>query len=151
MADPDPQGAFYLALEDNPGDRVTLAALADWYEEHDQLDAAAALRWAARLGRWPFHYHANGGLTVASAAWHDGWFWWSVDEPYHGREWGHPPSCRLPRAVWGKLRHTFSYDPAVFKEYPTVRAAYEALIDAWPPAGAIEPPPPAPSAREASR
>jgi hypothetical protein len=31
------------------------------------------------------------------------------------------------------MAHTFNYDPLVFKEYPTVRAALEALIAAWSP------------------
>ena len=34
-------------------------------------------------------------------------------------------------AVLG-FRHGFDYDPAVFKEYPTRQAAYEALIAVWP-------------------
>jgi uncharacterized protein (TIGR02996 family) len=138
MSGSDPLQAFYLVMDENPGDRVTLLALADWYEEHDQPDAADCLRWAARHGHRPFRYGVNGGLTVSSAVWHDGWFWWSIDDPYHGRDWGHDDSCRLPPPVWNKLRHTFNYDPAVFKEYPTRRDAFEALIEIWPLIEAIE-------------
>jgi hypothetical protein len=42
--------------------------------------------------------------------------------------WGYPASCRLPHALWRELRHTFNYDPTTFKEYPSARAAYEALV-----------------------
>jgi uncharacterized protein (TIGR02996 family) len=137
MSAPDPLSAFYLALEDVPDDRLTLLALADWYEEEGGPDAADCLRWTVRNAVWPFRYSVNSGLSVSSAVWHDGWFWWSVDEPFHGRDWGHDPHCLLPAAVWQKLRHTFNYDPAVFKEYPTRRSAYEALIEAWPRVGAV--------------
>ena len=137
MSGPDPLSAFYLVLEDHPDDWVTLLALADWYEERGEPDAADCLRWAARNGASPFCYHVNSNLKFSAPVWHDGWFWWAVDEPYHGRDWGHDASCRLPQALWAKLRHTFNYNPAVFKEYPTRRAAYEALIDAWPRVGVV--------------
>jgi hypothetical protein len=136
MSDTDALQAFYLVLDENPGDQVTLLALAGWYEEHDQPIAADCLRWAARHSAWPFRYRANGGLIVSSAVWHDGWFWWAIDDPFRGRDWGHEPNCRLPAPVWNELRHTFNYDPAVFKEYPTRRAAFEALIEVWPMVGA---------------
>jgi hypothetical protein len=132
MSGPELLTAIYAALDDNPADRVPLLALADWYEEHDRVDAAACLRWAARHGYRPFHYRRDGGLQVNSAMWHDGWFWWALDDPYYGRDWGHDASCRLPRVVWWKLNHGFDYSPAVFKEYPSRRAAYEALIAVWP-------------------
>ena len=138
MADPDALAAFYLALDEDPGDEVTLLALADWYEEHDQTTAADALRWAVRHGRRPYCYPADGGLTVSSPEWHLGWFWWAADDAAHARDWGHSPRCRLPRAVWEKLRHGLNYEPSVFKEYPRASDAYEALIDAWPRVGPIE-------------
>jgi len=128
---PDAPTAFYLALEDEPHDAVTLQALADWYDDQGDADAAACLRWAVRRGLGPYRYRKGAGLTIASEGWHDGWLWWATDDPDFGRDWGHPPSCRLPSAVWKRLRHTFGYPPAVFKEYPTSREAYEALIDAW--------------------
>ncbi|MFO0845858.1 MAG: hypothetical protein U0797_26325 [Gemmataceae bacterium] len=37
----------------------------------------------------------------------------------------------LPHRVWKSLGHTLPYDPLVFKEYPSVRAAIEALIEGW--------------------
>jgi uncharacterized protein (TIGR02996 family) len=138
MSAPNPLSAFYAALDENPADHVTLLALADWYEEQDQSPAAECLRWLASHGYRPFLYRVNGGLTVSSEVWHDGWFWWAVDEPYHARDWGHPPNCRLPRLVWLKLRHTFNYEPAVFKEYSSRQAAYEALIDIWPLIGSLD-------------
>jgi uncharacterized protein (TIGR02996 family) len=136
MSGPDPLTAFYAALDDNPADQVTLLALADWFEEQDRSDAAACLRWAARHGYRPFHYHRDAGLPFNGADWHDGWFWWARSNPSFGRDWGHETTCRLPDSVWMKLRHSFKYHPAVFKEYPTRQAAYEALIAVWPVVGA---------------
>ena len=51
MPDPDALTAFYLALEEDPGDPVTLLALADIYERAlgRPADAIAALRSAADL------------------------------------------------------------------------------------------------------
>ena len=137
MAEPDTLIAFFLALEEEPGDQVTLLALADWYEEHNQPGAGEALRWTVQHGRRPYCFPADGGLTVSSQDWHIGWFWWAVDDAAHARDWGHPRSCQLPRTLWGKLRHNIRYTPSVFKEYATVREAYEALIDVWPLIGPI--------------
>lgn len=61
--------------------------------------------------------------------WHDGWYWWATDREHPG--WGYPEAAALPHAQWKELAHTFNYDPLVFKEYPTVRGAVEALIAAW--------------------
>jgi uncharacterized protein (TIGR02996 family) len=138
MPETDPVSPFYLAIEDDPDDRVSLLALADWFEEHDELVAADCLRWTVKYGRRPYCYPADGGLTVSSPDWHVGWFWWAVDDAAHTRDWGYPSHCRLPRTVWARLRHGFRHAPSVFKEYPSVRAAYEALIDVWEFAAPIE-------------
>lgn len=122
---------FYLTLAETPGDPATLYALADWYEELGDLDRAACLRWTVQRGLHPFLYRSDGGLLVTSQSWHDGWYWWANSDQY-GRDWGHPVSCRLPQPLWRMLRHSFSYkNPAVFKEYSTLRDAYEALFEAW--------------------
>jgi uncharacterized protein (TIGR02996 family) len=127
----DPK-AFYLALDEGPGDTVTALALADWYEEHGNLDAAECLRWATTHNRRPFRYRKSGGLSVSCNTWHEGWYWWAVEERSYGRDWGHPPECRLPYELWEALPHGFAYNPAVFKEYRDRRHAYEALFTAWP-------------------
>jgi uncharacterized protein (TIGR02996 family) len=124
--------SLYLTLDAEPGDRVTMLALADWYEEHDQPDAADCLRWTVEGRLWPFLYRRDGAMAVCCQTWHDRWFWWAVSDKDYGRDWGHAPECRLPFALWKRLKHTFKYDPAVFKEYPSRRAAYEALFAAWP-------------------
>jgi hypothetical protein len=62
----------------------------------------------------------------------EGWFWWATDEPYYGNDWGHPRSCRLPRAVWKRLKNSFEWEPLVFKHYETARSAYEALLAVYP-------------------
>jgi hypothetical protein len=129
----DPVIIFYLALDEDPGDPVTHMALADWYEENDNLDAAESLRWIVDRRRWPFLYRKKGGgVRVEAEAWHDGWYWWAQDDISYGNDWGHGNWCRLPRLLWKNLPHTFNYNPAVFKEYETRRAAYEALFRAWP-------------------
>jgi hypothetical protein len=63
--------------------------------------------------------------------WKDGWYWWATARERPG--WGYPESVKVPHPLWDKLEHTFNYDPVVFKEYPTVRAAVEALVAAWAP------------------
>jgi hypothetical protein len=131
MPGPDPLAALYLGLDDSPGDKVTLHALADWYEETGRPDLAAALRWTIRRGYFPFRYWRDAWPGVSREDWHDGWYWWANDGP-EGRDWDHPASCRLPPAIWQRLRHTLNYSPSVCKEYPSLRTAYEALFHVWP-------------------
>ncbi|MFO0877658.1 MAG: hypothetical protein U0840_09905 [Gemmataceae bacterium] len=122
---------LYLALEEMPGDPVTLLVLADYYSELGEPEASACLRWIVAHGRHPFRFR-RGLLTMQSAAWTEDWYWWAIDDVSWGRNWGHPLECRLPPRLWRLLRHSFDYTPAVFKQYPTVRQAYEALLEAWP-------------------
>lgn len=127
----DSADAFYLALEDDPRDHVTRHALADWFDERGDADAAACLRWVIRHRVGPFRYSRNAGLTVHSADWREGWLWWAIDDTVLGLDWGHPPWCRLPPEMWRRLAHSFGYPPAVIKQYPTCREAYEELIRVW--------------------
>jgi uncharacterized protein (TIGR02996 family) len=136
MSEPDPPAALYLTLDENPGDHVTLLALADWYEEQGQAGCAACLRWTVRNALYPFHYSRD-LLKKNGSDWHEGWYWWALDDPYAGADWGHPLHCRLPLKVWHRLQHGFTWTPLVFKEYPTLRAAYEALLEAWPRVGPL--------------
>jgi uncharacterized protein (TIGR02996 family) len=125
--------AFYLALAEQPGDKVTTLALADWHDERGSAETAACLRWLLEKGCVPFRYvKEESGLTVAGRAWHDGWFWWVVADRHPDGGWGYPLACRLPARLWDRLPHSFAYSPSVFKEYPTCRAAYEAVFAAWP-------------------
>lgn len=124
--------AFFLSLDDAPGDRDTALVLADWYEERGEVAAAAALRWAIGRGLHPFRYNRKASsLAVHGPSWNDGWYWWAVEGAYWA-EWGHPRPCQLPRKLWDLLPHSFAHEPSVFKEYPTRRAAYEALFAAFP-------------------
>jgi hypothetical protein len=127
----DPLDALYRALDEGPGDPVTVLALADCYEERDDAKAADCLRWTAKVHRWPFRYWNNGRVVIQSNNWHDGWYWWTLEDASWADHWGHPKECRLPGPLWKLLRHSFDYPPAVLKEYPTARAAYEALFEAW--------------------
>ena len=135
MPQADTLAAFYLALDETPGEPLTVQALADWYEELDQLDAASCLRWAARRGRWPFRYRrGDPNVVVSSDNFNDGWYWWAVDDPVtgYGRDWGHPRSCWLPRQLWDRLKHLSDHGVLVVKQFPSIRQAYEALFDVWP-------------------
>ena len=137
MPETDALAGFFLSLDERPGDWVILQALADWYEEQGLPENARCLRWTADRALHPFRYRRDGGLTVSGASWHDGWFWWALDDRDSGAEWGHPLHCRLPRGVWKHLRRTFDHAESVFKEYPTQRAAYDALLEAWPLVGPL--------------
>lgn len=128
-AEPRELKALFDALEANPTDRVTLLALADWYEEQEQQRACGCLRWLAAEGKAPYRYRHDGDLLHHHESWHDGWYWWATRRERRG--WGYDRSCVLPHRQWDRVRHSFSYDPLVFKEYPSVRAATEALMAVW--------------------
>jgi len=129
---------MYLALEETPSDELTLMALADCYLEEGLPDASMCLRWAITRGRTPFQY-TNGSLSVNTDSMKHGHWWWSFDDRgVIAGDWGYPAACRLPRGMWKQLPHNFDYTPAVFKQYSTVREAYEALIYAWPLAPAYD-------------
>ena len=99
MTEPTNLDALYLALDEAPDDSLTLRALADCYEEQDDLSTAECLHWAVERKRWPFRYLKSSGLSVSAMRWHDGWFWWAASDSAAAREWGCPPECRLPVAV----------------------------------------------------
>jgi hypothetical protein len=120
---------LYDALEARPDDRLTLLALADWYEENAHPGAAACLRWLAEEGKHPYRYYPSNGLRHHHPSWSAGWYWWTNDQ--EPENWGYPAACKLPYLLWDRLADTFSYDPIVFKEYPTVRGTFEAAIAAW--------------------
>ncbi|MFO0880028.1 MAG: hypothetical protein U0840_22000 [Gemmataceae bacterium] len=123
--------AFYAVLEKTPSDVVTQLALADWYEENNESQAALCLRWLADHRHYPFRYSRRlRRLRHHHDTWKNYWYWWTTDS--EGEDWGLPTYCALPHRTWTRLKHGFPYDPLVFKEYPTVRAAIEALIRSWP-------------------
>jgi hypothetical protein len=131
--------SLYLALDETPGDSLTLNALADAYEDLGDQNAVSCVRWTITRKKFPFLFRADLGLSVNSKTFTDGWVWWAVDSSittaarfYATPDLGHPNSCRLPRRIWERLRHTFDADPRFVKEYPNQRTAYEALIDIWP-------------------
>lgn len=121
--------ALFAALEGAPDDKVTQLALADWFDEHDRPGHAACLRWLAAEGRAPFQYFEKSPIRHHHETWEAGWWWWVTDS--EESPWGYPPGCVLPRKLWRRMDHTFTYDPCVFKEYPSVRAAVLELCRAW--------------------
>jgi hypothetical protein len=129
MSEADALAALFAELEANPGDTLTLNALADWFEENDQAKPAECVRWLAEAGKVPFHYTEESDIIHHFEGWKVGWYWWTTANERRG--WGYPKACRLPRTLWSRMTHTFDYDPKVFKEYPTVRGAIEAVIAAW--------------------
>jgi len=126
MAEPRELTALYEALEEAPGDRVTLLALADWYAERDEAVRSAGFRWMAEQGKAPYRYFAASDLKHHYSEWKEGWYWWTTDE--EDEPWGYPAGCVLPHKLWKRLAHTFDYKPVVFKEYETARRAVEALL-----------------------
>ena len=114
----DSPDAFYLALEESPGDPVTLQALADWYEEQGHADAAAlpALDGAARAAAVPLpprrrpdrHQRRLARRLVLVG---------------HRRPRLRPrlgPPALVPAAgdLWKRLRHTFDYDAGGVQAIP---------------------------------
>jgi uncharacterized protein (TIGR02996 family) len=130
MSEQDELASLYDALETNPADRVTRLALADWYEEHDQPLTAACLRWMVVANKYPYRYFATNPLRYHHESWAEGWYWWTTTER-EPEGWGYPTACALPEPLWNRLRHGFNYEPTTFKEYRSVRATHEALIEAW--------------------
>lgn len=122
--------AFYLDLDDAPSDTTTLCALADWHEERGEIRTAECVRWTIRHDLRPILFSRDGHWRelLTGPSWHDGWYWWVVDES----NWVEERSCRLAAPLWNRLDHSFPYVPSIFKEYPTRRVAYEALFEAWP-------------------
>jgi len=121
---------LYLALEDDPADALAWLALADWHEDASHAASAACLRWLSRRRHSPIRYHAETSVRK-SPSWQEGWLWWATDGE-GADSWSLPSSCRLPHRLWTRLRHGFPYSPVAMKEYPSVRAAVEAVLDAWP-------------------
>jgi hypothetical protein len=133
MPQTDTLAAFYLALDETPGDPLTVQALADWYEELDQLDAASCLRWTARRGRFPFKFRRDDpNVVIPATAMTDGWYWWAKVTHDFGRDWGHPRNCWLPEPLWAQLTNLSDHHVSIVKHFPTIQQAYEALFDAWP-------------------
>ena len=128
-AEPRELTSLYEALESNPGDKVTLLALADWLEERGEAKRATCLRWLVKSGRTPYRYYHENRLRFHHESWQEGWWWWARGSEKN--PWGYPKTSTLPERLWKKLLHTFPYDPCVFKEYPTVRGAIEAVLEAW--------------------
>ncbi len=121
---------LYAALEKVPTDEVLLLALADLYLKRGSHAAAECLQWVVIEGKTPYRYfHSTDGLRHHHDSWHDGWYWWTTSRERRG--WGYPKSCVVPQRIWSRMTHTLPYDPLVFKEYPTIRAALEALIQGW--------------------
>ena len=127
---------LFAALEQHPAEPSSVLALAEHHARNGQTAAAAALHWAVLNEKRPFRYTRDAELSVDFEEWGEGWFWWATeaaddDEADYGQDWGHPKEGRLPLPLWRAMPHTFEYEPAVFKEYETLREAYQALIDGW--------------------
>lgn len=119
-----PRGLF-AALNQAGADPVCLRALADWFEEHDDLAAAACLRWLVEAGRR--HGHSANQTSY-------GKFFWEREapDPLLG-----DTQALLPEALWLALANNDEPHPvSCFKSYRSAEAAYRALIAAWKRAGA---------------
>lgn len=121
--------ALFKAIEAAPEDWLALGALGDWFEEQGQETKAEACHWLAEHRKTPFRYDKTVELRYHHDTWRKGWFWWTTDR--ERAPWGYPDSCMLPHDLWDRLRHKFGYDPMVFKEYRSIRAALEAVLTGW--------------------
>lgn len=120
MPDQAIRDALFATLESQRDDPITLAALADWFEEHDDAGAAACLRWVARNGRRP-------GFNSCQVNY--GRYFWELQGPEPILD---DPRAQLPAGLWIALE---GYDEArpvnSFKSFASVRLAYFALLLAW--------------------
>jgi hypothetical protein len=112
--------ALFGTLEQHRDDPFTLTALADWFEESDDVAAADCLRWVLRNRRRP-------GYNPSQV--HYGRFYWELEAPQPII--GDPPA-QLPPLLWSELTDYDEGRPVVsFKSYQCARLAYLALIAAW--------------------
>jgi hypothetical protein len=129
MTDDETRDALFSALESNRGDRVSLSALADWFEEQGEPDARECLRWVVAAGRRPgFNEHQQ---TYGKCFWE--------------RESPHPilndPPAQLPEPLWlALLENDEPHAVASFKSYKTARAAWLALLAGWKRISFVPPP-----------
>jgi hypothetical protein len=117
---------LFAALEEQPGDLVALAALADWYEEHGDADAVACLHWAARRERRP-------GLNPHQTTF--GKFFWEREDP---DPIINDPPAQLPGPLWLAVGDNDEpHAVGSYKSYKTAEAAYRALIEGWKRIGGV--------------
>lgn len=115
--------AWHEMLDADPDDFAIRGLMADWYADQGDPAAEDCLRWQVGERKRPYKPPevAPGGLVQ----WYDG---------DYGN--GYDPESDLPAALWSELRggetwgHRSSKDPR-WVEYPTRRAAEEALLAAW--------------------
>jgi uncharacterized protein (TIGR02996 family) len=103
--------AFFAALTQTPGDWLTRAALADWYEENGLDRTAACVRWMVRHRRRP---------SINAIGWA---FWFNAEYPMPWTE----KEAYLPGSLYSALRQG-RVGPIW---YDSLRDAEEDLHAAW--------------------
>lgn len=88
--------SIYEALLASPGDTATMLVLADALEDEGRDKLAAAYRWAAERGRWPFE---RLGRRKSQDEMNKVWDW-----DLESRENAAPERSRLPRDLYDALR-----------------------------------------------
>jgi len=117
---------LFAALEEREPDPTAQAALADWYEEHGDAEAAACVRWLARRGARP---GVNEHQTIF------GRFFWEREGPDPILN---DPPAQLPERLWLAAGDNDEPHPVgSFKSYKTAEAAYRALLAAWKQIGGV--------------
>lgn len=122
---------LYQAYELDP-QKDNLLVLGDAYEDNSWDKEAEVVRWLANEGKMPFKYEAGSkALKFHHETWHTGWYWWCTSR--QKASWGYPTSCVIPHRIWQKMNmeEELTYEPMVFKEFTTMRAAIEYFILAW--------------------
>jgi uncharacterized protein (TIGR02996 family) len=120
MREQDVSEALLSALDADRGDVVSQAALADWFDEQGDAQAAECLRWVVRNRRRPGHYPAQD--TYGS-------YFWELQEP---APLLNDPPAQLPEALWNAVGDNDEPHPVgSFKSYGSPQAAYRALVAGW--------------------
>lgn len=119
MTDED---GLFQALEQDWGDTVTLQALADWFDDHDEPAFASCLRWIVRQKRRVGKVETKNEPVY-------GRFFWELQDAHPIRN---DPPAQLPVALWRALKDNDEpHAVGSYKSYPTATSAYRALLAAW--------------------
>ncbi len=101
-------------LASAPGDWKLRGVLADWYEDNDQPEEAACLRWMIQQHKRPYRESDHGAS------------WFNADTVPPGLG---DPESDIPGPLFQELEGGLVLGN--HRSFPTVRAAEEALLAAW--------------------
>lgn len=89
----------YRALLKNPGDKLTMLAVADLLEEIGNESLARAYRWGAENGKWPGLLYSKMSRLFPQGEGHPIWDWDSEE-----RETFLEDKSRLPHSIYEAIK-----------------------------------------------